>query len=312
MSLSFDVAVPRDGYRWWYLDATSDDGRMGLTVIAFVGSVFSPYYAHARRHGRGDPLDHCALNVALYGAGPGRWALTERGRHDVDRSRDGIALGPSSLIRNEDGLDILIDEIGAPLPRRLRGRIRVHAGALNPRAYALDANGRHLWQPLAPTAEVEVCLETPALRWRGAGYLDTNHGSEPVEDAFSGWDWSRARDMAGHTVVFYDTRRRDGTAATLALRCAPSGVIDAVPAPRRVDLPGTLWRVARATRAEPGPAVRVIHTLEDTPFYARSLLATHLAGSPAVAVHESLSLDRFRARWVQCLLPFRMPRHARR
>ena len=55
--------------RWWYLDALSDDGRHGLTVIAFIGSVFSPYYALARRRGAGDPLDHCALNVALYGAG---------------------------------------------------------------------------------------------------------------------------------------------------------------------------------------------------------------------------------------------------
>jgi carotenoid 1,2-hydratase len=26
------------------------------------------------------------------------------------------------------------------------------------------------------------------------------------------------------------------------------------------------------------------------------------------AVHESLSLDRFQARWVQAMLPFRMPR----
>jgi carotenoid 1,2-hydratase len=48
--------------------------------------------------------------------------------------------------------------------------------------------------------------------------------------------------------------------------------------------------------------------LEDAPFYSRSLLATHLAGSPGPAIHESLDLDRFRSRWVQCLLPFRMPR----
>ena len=35
----------RDGYVWWYVDALSDDGRQGLTIIAFIGSVFSPYYA---------------------------------------------------------------------------------------------------------------------------------------------------------------------------------------------------------------------------------------------------------------------------
>ena len=27
----------------WYVDAISDDGRHGLTIIAFIGSVFSPY-----------------------------------------------------------------------------------------------------------------------------------------------------------------------------------------------------------------------------------------------------------------------------
>ena len=44
----FDAAVPSGGYRWWYLDGLSDDGRHGLTIIGFVGSVFSPYYARAR------------------------------------------------------------------------------------------------------------------------------------------------------------------------------------------------------------------------------------------------------------------------
>ncbi|MCK7475445.1 MAG: hypothetical protein MZV49_22675 [Rhodopseudomonas palustris] len=29
---------------WWYIDAISDDGTEGLTIITFVGSVFSPYY----------------------------------------------------------------------------------------------------------------------------------------------------------------------------------------------------------------------------------------------------------------------------
>ena len=63
----FDRPVPPGGYVWWYVDALSDDGRHGLTLIAFIGSVFSPYYAW-RAARRGDPLDHCALNVALYGA----------------------------------------------------------------------------------------------------------------------------------------------------------------------------------------------------------------------------------------------------
>jgi carotenoid 1,2-hydratase len=52
----------------------------------------------------------------------------------------------------------------------------------------------------------------------------------------------------------------------------------------------------------------VVQTLEDAPFYARSVVASQLQGESVNAVHESLSLDRFRSGWVQVLLPFRMPR----
>jgi carotenoid 1,2-hydratase len=56
----------------------------------------------------------------------------------------------------------------------------------------------------------------------------------------------------------------------------------------------------------------VIRTFEDAPFYARTLLETRVSGIAGPAVHESLDLDRFRSLWVQCLLPFRMPRLGRR
>ena len=63
----FKAVVPQYGYRWWYIDAFSDDYQYGLTIIAFIGSVFSPYYAWSRARGHGDPYNHCALNVSLYG-----------------------------------------------------------------------------------------------------------------------------------------------------------------------------------------------------------------------------------------------------
>ena len=78
------------------------------------------------------------------------------------------------------------------------------------------------------------------------------------------------------------------------------------------DLPGTsVWRIARSTHTDAGSVAQVTRTLEDTPFYARSLVRKRLLGSDALAVHESLDLDRFSRRWVQCLLPFRMPRFPR-
>jgi hypothetical protein len=52
----FNLVVPPNGYVWWYVDALSDDGENGLTIIAFIDSVFSPYYAFARRRGSTDPL----------------------------------------------------------------------------------------------------------------------------------------------------------------------------------------------------------------------------------------------------------------
>ena len=97
----------------------------------------------------------------------------------------------------------------------------------------------------------------------------------------------------------------------LALHFRADGSVQHFPPPEAVALPRTGWRIARATRATHGNA-RVLRTLEDTPFYARSLLRTQLLGHKVTAVHESLSLTRFSQPIVQCMLPFRMPRRARR
>ena len=86
----FDTLVPPQGYRWWYVDAISDDARYGLTIIGFIGSVFSPYY---KSSGRGLPLDHSCLNVALYGGSGARWVMTERGQADTRQARDSLSIG---------------------------------------------------------------------------------------------------------------------------------------------------------------------------------------------------------------------------
>jgi carotenoid 1,2-hydratase len=303
----FDRVVEPGGYAWWYVDALSDDGQSGLAVIAFIGSVFSPYYARARRRQAGDPLDHCALNVALYRTSGSRWTMTERRRNALHRTADALAIGPSSVSWDGQELSIAIAETTVPFPSALRGRIRVFPTALANRTFSLDLFGQHRWQPIAPSARVEVELASPALRWSGTGYVDSNDGVQPLETAFSGWTWSRAS-LGGETAVLYDVQRRDGDPLSLALRFDRHGQAHDFQLPPTARLPATKWRIDRTTRADAGSAATVIRTLEDAPFYARSAIATRLFGKSTVAVHEALSLDRFRTRWVQTLLPFRMPR----
>ena len=287
----------------------SDDGRHGITLIAFIGSVFSPYYAWARRRGAADPTNHSALNVALYGPRSARWSMTERGSSQVSRSGPRLAIGPSALQWCGDSLKIDIDEVCAPVPRRIRGSIRLTPTAMLNESFALDAADRHRWTPFAPCAHVQVRLIDPDIAWSGIAYLDSNCGAEPVERAFRHWTWSRAS-LPGRTVVLYDVSPRASAAHSLALKFDSRGTVSAFEAPPRVRLPTSGWRIARSTRADAGTTPRVLQTLEDAPFYSRSLLETQLLGETAPAIHETLDLDRFASRWVQCLLPFRMPRRA--
>jgi carotenoid 1,2-hydratase len=302
----FDAEIPPGGYAWWYIDALSDDGQHGLTIIAFVGSVFSPYYAAHRRRGAASPYDYCAINVALYGRRGKHWAMTERRQTSLVQSARTLAIGPSSFIWDGTTLVIAVDEIAIPRLSPIRGLIRVHPRALAQYDVALDGAGRHLWRPIAPQAQVEVQLDKPALNWRGSSYFDSNEGSASLESEFRSWTWSRS-DTEDGTIVLYDVTRRTGEPLSIALRFDRTGRHDVIPSNPVAPLPQTRWRVNRASRSEDGTA-SVIHTLEDTPFYARSLICTKLLGAQRIGMHESLSLDRFSNRWVQAMLPFRMPR----
>jgi carotenoid 1,2-hydratase len=254
-------------------------------------------------------VNHCAVTVALYQARGGRWAMTERGRARVQRDAASLSIGPSAMHWTGTALEIDVDEICAPWPRRLQGRIRVSPEGLCAESFALDADGLHRWTPFAPRARVEVQMREPDLRWSGVGYFDSNHGAAPLEDTFAQWSWSRASHVK-RTVVLYDTQPLRAASRSLALHFDQHAQCHRADPPPETLLPRTRWRLARPTRADPGHAAHVLKTLEDAPFYSRSLLDTRVFGARGPAIHESLSLDRFRARWVQCLLPFRMPRIA--
>ena len=302
----FSLEVARNGYAWWYVDGLSDDGRFGVTVIAFVGSVFSPYYALARRRAAPatvDPERHVAINVAVYRPRGKRWAMTERSRDTLHRDADRFQVGPSAWRWQDDALTITLSERGAPVPRPIAGTVRLIPRWLNAGALALDAGGSHRWQPFAPQARIEVTLTEPSLQWRGEGYLDGNVGGAPLADAFHGWQWSRLA-SAQRTDIIYDVHPRHGSPRTMTLMASERYGLETVSPGQRRPLPGTLWQIHREGRADD----RLLRTLEDTPFYARSEIRGLVDGEPARGVHEALDLDRLRTPWVNMMLPFRMPR----
>ena len=236
--------------------------------------------------------------------------MTERGSSSAQRDAASLAIGPSALAWDGTALTIRVAETTAPIPSRLRGTVRLIPGAVTGPEFALDPAGRHRWWPIAPAARIEVAFDEPRLAWSGAGYFDTNGGDAPLERDFSSWHWCRAPLGRGAGIV-YEAACREGPGAALALRCDPTGAVEAEPLPPPAALPRTrLWRVERPTRADPGASPTVAATLEDTPFYARSTIATRLFGEAARGVHESLSLDRFRRPVVQAMLACRIPRRA--
>jgi carotenoid 1,2-hydratase len=277
-------------------------------VIAFIGSVFSPYYAFARRKGPADPLNHCAVNVAIYRKGGNRWAMTERPRGAVTRTSNSFTVGPSHLEWDGNALTVHVDEITVPFPQRIRGTVRVVPTTITQQAFTLNEDGQHRWWPIAPCARVQVTLDQPHLRWQGDGYFDMNRGDALLEHGFVDWQWSRGATRDG-AVILYEALRRDRSRIDLAMSFDPQGRIQIFEPPPLHALKQTGWRIARGARSE-GTA-SVVRTLEDAPFYARSVVSARLLGEPVALMHESLSLDRFKMPVVQAMLPFRMPRARR-
>ncbi len=272
--------------------------------------MFSPYY---KRSGRGDPLDHACLNVAMYGPN-GRWVMTERPRADVTRDKANLAIGPSAVRWDGNVLEIDIEErdkrLFNPFRRPVRGKVRVIPEALNAASFALDPAENHIWHCMAPRARIEVQMDEPGVSWSGSGYFDHNRGSEPLEDGFRVWHWSRAHMKEG-AVVCYEGERGDGSLFASAIRFDKHGVPEEVALPPIAQLPPSKWRIERRTRSQIGVA-EVRRTWEDTPFYARSELSSQLYGEDVCAVQESLDMRRFASGIVQFMLPYRMPRETRR
>ena len=297
---SFDVELPPDGYAWWYLDVLDPESDQGFTLIALLGSVFSPGYARSRRRGPTDPLEFCAINIAVYGARK-RWVMTEHA--EVERTSDHLRIGGTTL--RYEGADLVVefDERCSPFGGQLKGSVRVTPIIAGNVCHALDAEARHRWWPIAPVARAVVELGTVGklgqVRFEGAAYHDINAGDRPLEADFVSWNWCRSADGA----VLYDVIPRDGPPVQFGVQFTPDGA-QAIDWEAPIELPKGGWGVGRSTRSD--APINLHQTLEDTPFYTRSWL--HRAGpdGPVHVMHESLDLDRFDRAWVRFLLPFKM------
>jgi carotenoid 1,2-hydratase len=272
-------------------------------VIAFVGSVFSPWY---RWSGRREPWNHVCLNVVTYGPG-GRFTMTDRGRAAVNVSHRRFGIGPSAVEWQGDRLVVEVDEVASlPLVGRVRGRITFHPEAVTKAELALTPDGAHVWRPYAPSGRIEVDLGVRG-RWSGHGYFDHNRGSRALEADFRFWTWGRFPHRGGAT-LFYDAVRRDGSALGTALHVRADGEVERFDAPPPTRFARSLWAVRRETRADPGHRPRQVMAMLDAPFYCRSVVETRLGGEVVRGVHEALDLDRFRGPWLMPMLAVRVPR----
>ncbi len=233
--------------------------------------------------------------------------MTERSRAQLTQTRDMLRVGPSAMHWDGNAMTIDINEIAVPIPRRVKGVVRLFPDQLSTTAFGLHEDGQHLWHPIAPRARVEVDMASPGISWRGSGYLDSNFGREPLEAGFREWQWSRAH-LREDVAVIYEGERRDGSDFAMALRYDRQGVWRDAELPPSAHLPTTSFGMPRRTR---GSNAHVTKTWENAPFYSRSALSSEIYGEPVRAVHESLSMDRFIAPLTQIMLPFRMPRLVR-
>nr|WP_207186798.1 carotenoid 1,2-hydratase [Phaeovulum veldkampii] len=288
------------------MDGVSDEGDKAVSVIGFIGSVFSPWY---RWSGRKDPEDHCCINVVTYGPG-GRFTMTDRGRSALRQSPDTLQVGPSRMHWTGRQLIVEVEEISAlPKVSRVRGTITLTPSAVTNVEVALTPDGSHIWRPFAPTADIEVDL-TQGHRWKGHGYFDANFGLAALEDDFRFWTWGRFPTAEG-AACFYDGVRTDGSTFGFGINVSKTGEVALIEdLPPQTHFARTAWAVKRDTRADAGFQPRQVMAMLDAPFYSRSLVETQIGGQRSVGVHEALDLRRYGSALIKPMIAVRVPRRA--
>jgi carotenoid 1,2-hydratase len=220
-------------------------------------------------------------------------------------------VGASSLERSADELRLTFDEVTSPfpnpsLPRRLRGTVRLRGDLRgDDLPIAIDDRGEHRWWPVLPQGALEVDVPELGLRWRGKGYHDANAGEAPLTTAFRRWSWGRFH-QGDQTLLVYNTEPLRGPSRSVAL-CFDRGRREALPPFDARTVGRGAWGLPVLAPSDRGARdPRILHTLEDSPFYGRHVVEATLRDERVQGVTEVLSAERFARGWVRFLLPFRM------
>jgi len=272
------------------------DGRV-LTVR--IDEVDTPSLRSIRGEVRITPQRVGDTDFVLDSAALHRWRpIAPCSRVEVDLQRPGLSWS------GEGYFDSNFGEV--PLENSFCGwhwsRARLSDGAavlydIRERASGERSDGASASAKRQP--EREERLAEPATAAAGAVMADTAGASA----AGGGGVGAGAGAASAHAAI--------GAQRSLALRFHEDGTVERFTPPPTSALATTRWRIARDSRSEAGAPASIVSTLEDTPFYARSLVSGKLLGQQVESFHESLDLDRFRRRWVQWLLHFRTPRVGR-
>lgn len=284
----------RGAYRWFYTDVHGDDWT--AVVIFMVGAVFSPRYA-ARR--TATPVEHCAVNLALYARGRRRaWVFSEYAGAAIEAGL--LRIGSSTLAYAPDGsVRLHVCDRTAPWGRTIEAEVtlapRCAPGPVVPIVDGLP----HHWQALAPRAEARLVVPSLDVAIDGVGYHDTNAGDEPLGLRLPGWRWGRIHGTARSLVCLEPPPPARAIHATVG----PDGVRilrgPAIPTSWR----RTGWGLPVPARISAGGlSVPSTHLLESSPFYARQ--EGEADGAHALA--EVADFRRFRSPLIRWMAHFRM------
>jgi carotenoid 1,2-hydratase len=305
--IPFDAPIAENGYRWFRIACVSDDAEHVLVIMAMLGNPFSPAYRKARalavRSGSGpvNPLSFSTMNIALSGAHT-FWGMNEIDA--VKRSAFALTIGKSMMIAAADRLIVPLDEQAATGKGRLRGEVEVELGTLSSRAFDLTDEKKHSWAPIRQGARCQVRLKEPALSFVGSAFVDTNYGTEPLETSIVRWTRSEAYADAGTAWLSFESQSARGN-HELNLISLDQSVERTTFAAPPLALKKSRFGLQSSVRLDEITRVTV---LEDTPFYVRNLIVGRQGPHDVRVFHEHVDLTRFKAGWMQALIPLAMRR----